>query len=84
MKTHSERVSELRYEKELREARLRRQHMVAVTAIFVVLIAFVVLGAAIPKFYAAVDNIHPMVQLAISLVLGGAFAFWRLRKMLGI
>lgn len=90
MKTHVERVRCLRLEafykaqdkREVMKERLKREHTIAITGIFAVLILIVIAGANVPGFFEWLDTTPPIVQILVFVIPMGLFAFWRLRKML--
>lgn len=88
MKTHYERVSELHsqarlmHEEKIR--RIRNEHTIRVTCVLAIPVVFCLIGAYIPGFYRWLDSMHPITQLVTVLVPIGAFAFWRLKKMIKI
>lgn len=68
--------------RELIRQRLKKEHTIAITGVFVILTALAVLGANIPGFYPWIDSANPVVQFLVLVVPMSLFAFWRLRKML--
>lgn len=85
MKTHFERVhlwARLKHEERIR--RTRTEHSVAFICALSIPVLFTLLGAYIPGFYQWIDSMHPVTQLVTVVIPIGAFAFWRLKKMIKI